>query len=185
MFHANYSIVRRVQGIAPQAMQLFHDALKGLHFLHSHGWLHGDIKPANIGIIGARAVLLDIGTAIQLRPHALVPPTPGGGGTIWYLAPEREMQHYNYLVDVWSMGVIGYELTYGYHPWKLSKNPWRPGKEHESLRPVFHAKYREASHRLDRDKAITGSQNHQQNKCKCPITLLCEVLKLLRFILTD
>ncbi len=135
---------------------LFHDALLGLQFLHANHWLHGDIKPQNIGIIGAppRAVLLDLGSAMRLELDALIPPTPGRGGTIWYLAPEREMQAYNHLVDVWAMGTMGYELTYGYLPWKFSLNPWRPGEDNERLRPVFDLRYEEAMNSM--------SQRHEE-----------------------
>ncbi|KAI9737400.1 MAG: hypothetical protein M1834_009554 [Cirrosporium novae-zelandiae] len=139
-------------------MKLFHDALQGVHFLHSHGWIHGDLKPGNIGINGARAILLDIGGAMQLHSGTLVPPTPGHGGTLWYLAPEREMQGYNCLVDVWAMGIIGYELACGNHPWKFFINPWRSGADSESLRPTFHAMYRESIDRIRRSKAKRTSQ---------------------------
>ena len=74
----------------------------------------------------------------------LISPTPGRGGTIWYLAPEREMQGYNHSVDIWAMGTMGYELSYGYVPWKFSLNPWRPGEDYERLRPVFDRRYEEA-----------------------------------------
>jgi protein kinase-like protein len=134
-------------GMKDKALLLFYDALQGLNFLHSHYWLHGDIKPANIGIDGHRAVLLDIGGAVLRRPGEKVPPTPGRGGTVWYLAPERELQPYDKLVDVWAMGVIGYELSFGHHPWKSQYNPWRPGK-YEKLRPGFHDNYIEAMERL-------------------------------------
>jgi serine/threonine protein kinase len=139
-----------------KALQLFYDALLGLDFLHSHGWLHGDIKPANIGIDGRRAVLLDIGGAVKLGPGEKVAPTPGRGGTVWYLAPERELQPYDKLVDVWAMGVIGYELTFGHHPWKSQYNPWKPGK-YEKLRPGFHDSYIEAMERL-----VESQQSDQQ-----------------------
>lgn len=60
--------------------------------------------------------------SIQIPPKSLVSPTPGYGGTIWYLAPEREIQSFDYLVVIWSIGVVLLELAYGYHPWKLRKS---------------------------------------------------------------
>ena len=136
------------------AARLFFDALLGLQFLHSHNWIHGDIKPANIGITGfeSRAVLLDLGSAIRADPKSLIPPTPGKGGTVPFLAPEREMEGYNRSIDTWAMGVVGFQLTYGAHPWELAVNPWCPG--HQNRRSTFNLKY---------EKAITlMSQQHPQ-----------------------
>jgi serine/threonine protein kinase len=130
---------------------IFHEILLGLRWLHSHDWLHGDIKPENIGIHLDRAVLLDIDTAIRVEPGCLVHPTPGSGGTIYYLAPEREMHAYNQLVDIWSLGVVGYELTYRQAPWRPRINPWRPGAEHEALRPMFKEQYNKAMSSITRD----------------------------------
>jgi serine/threonine protein kinase len=79
---------------------------------------------------------------IRMLPGTLVSPIPGYGGTIFYLAPEREIQNYDYLVDVWSMGVVLYEITYEYHPWKFDLNPLSPGNE--NMRPTFHSKYSDA-----------------------------------------
>jgi serine/threonine protein kinase len=134
--------------LSEQAVQLFYDALQGVHFLHTHFWMHGDIKPANIGIDGNKAVLLDLGSAIQLNPGLKVQATPGQGGTIWYLAPERELRPYDHAVDMWAMGIIGYELLFGYHPWKFKYNPWRRGPAYEPLRTEFQNKYQEAMERL-------------------------------------
>lgn len=126
----------------------FRDALLGVKFLHDHRWVHGDLKPANIGL--PRSVLLDTDTSMYLESGDMASPTPGSGGTVDYLAPERELEKYDFAVDIWSMGVIGYELTYGRHPWRLSLNPWRDGEEHESLRPRFRDAYKEAIERLGR-----------------------------------
>jgi serine/threonine protein kinase len=130
---------------------MFHDALLGLNFLHTHNWAHGDLKPGNVGIIdwkNPRVVLLDFGGAVQLPDGGLLPSTPGRGGTVNYLAPERELQCHNALIDVWSLGVIGFELLYGYHPWKLALNPWRRGAQFEELRPEFEEMYGDALGRM-------------------------------------
>jgi serine/threonine protein kinase len=133
-------------------MKLFYDALKGIDFLHSNRWLHGDLKPNKIGIRGTRAVLLNMESSIHIPPNSLVSPAPGYGGTTWYLAPERDIQSFDYLVDIWSIGVVLFELAYGYHPWKFDVNPWRPGNE--NLRPEFHTKYGEAMSKIHGSKTL-------------------------------
>jgi hypothetical protein len=63
--------------------------------------------------------------------------TPERRSVIPKIWPDREMQGYDQLVDIWPMGLIAYELIFGYQPLALQKNPWQPGAEYESLRPLF------------------------------------------------
>ncbi|KAI2004259.1 hypothetical protein LOZ50_004399 [Ophidiomyces ophidiicola] len=138
----------------PILAKLFHEVLLGLNFLHTHNWIHGDIKPSNIGICreGApRAVLLDLENSIKLQPISSLPATPGQGGTVNYLAPERELQEHDSLIDVWSLGVVGFEMLYCYHPWTLALNPWRPGDQFEVWRPTFHHLYGKTIQKLEHD----------------------------------
>jgi serine/threonine protein kinase len=158
-----------------KAAGVFHDALLGVQFLHERGWMHRDLKPTNIGLMGGpmrdplRSVLLDIGTADYTeKPEGFLEPEPGCGGTIHYIAPERELQPYNHSIDIWAMGIIRFELMYRYHPFKFPINPWRAGKEHEKLRPEFKKKYDEAMGRLANDGERTRkspTQGYIHRKC--------------------
>jgi serine/threonine protein kinase len=132
------------------SVTLFHDALRGLRFLHSHGWVHLDIKPHNIGVLTnpLRAVLLDLGQLSTLPAGYTLAATPGCTGTINYLSPEQEIDEYDHGADIWPMGVIGYELTYGHHPFLFATNPWRSGNQYENLRPLWRSKYDTAIDRL-------------------------------------
>jgi serine/threonine protein kinase len=136
-----------------EAAGVFRDALLALKVMHDQGWLHRDLKPPNIGMIGKppRAILLDVGQATYLKPDATLDASPGCGGTLGYLAPERELQAYDQSVDIWAMGIIGYELIYGHHPWKFSSNPWRHEDENEKMRPAFHQRYQEAIDQMTND----------------------------------
>lgn len=119
----------------------FRDALKGLKSMHDRSWLHSDLKPNNIGVTGKSplgAVLLDVGSSARVQPGtAGIKATPGSGGTIGYMSPERELEEYDQGEDIWAMGVILYMLTHGHHPWKFSINPWRDEPENEKLRGGF------------------------------------------------
>ncbi len=55
-----------------------------LHHLHRHGWLHLDVKPANIVVHGGRAILMDM--SLARRPCEVSP----GLGTDGYRPPEQE-----------------------------------------------------------------------------------------------
>lgn len=141
---------------------IFRDVLLGLEFLHKNGWLHRDIKPQNIGVtLGSppRAVILDVGQAEVLALGIKLQATPGQGGTLGYLAPEREMSHYDHGADIWPMGVIAIELTYGRHPFRFAINPWRPGEQHEEIRPAFHQRYQAAVDKLSNDYRQCVGQN--------------------------
>ncbi|PNP61171.1 hypothetical protein FNYG_14088 [Fusarium nygamai] len=138
------------------------DILGATNFLHRHRWIHGDLKPVNIGIRTwtpecISLVLLDLDDAEESpfpgRHHLA---RPGTGGTIGWLAPEREMTGYNELADIWSIGVMAIEMISGRHPWRQVKNPWRPGPEASELQKEFHDMYGEAVDALNKlhDEAL-------------------------------
>lgn len=130
-------------------MELYIEALRGLRYLHSNGFVHGDLKPTNIGINWKAAIILDVGSMIEVQPKGFIKSDPGCRGTIGFLAPEYEMGRYNEAVDVWSMGIILFMLTEGHHPWPLSKNPWRLENSHNQ--PQFHESYERSLRRLEND----------------------------------
>ena len=80
--------------------------------LHEKGFLHGDIKPSNIGFTAEGSPkLLDFGLARAVDDAAIV------GGTLPYLSPEvlagRPAEEAD---DVWSLSVVLYEMVLGRHP---------------------------------------------------------------------
>ena len=94
------------------AATAFRDALIALQVIHNGGWMHRDLKPTNIGLIGTpgRAILLDIGTSTHLRHGTTKKPRPGALGMIGYLAPELELEDYDHRIDIWAMGVVLYQV---------------------------------------------------------------------------
>ena len=98
-----------VQKIAAQLVQ-------ALHYLHSNRVVHRDLKPQNILIgSGGLVKLCDFGFARAMSTQSIV--LTSIKGTPLYMAPElvRE-QEYNHTVDLWSLGVILYELFWGAAP---------------------------------------------------------------------
>lgn len=98
-----------VRSVARQLVQ-------ALHYLHSNRIIHRDMKPQNILISANGTVkLCDFGFARLMSTNTLV--VTSIKGTPLYMAPELvQEQPYNHTVDLWSLGIILYELFVGQPP---------------------------------------------------------------------
>ncbi len=101
-------------------VRLFLEVLAAVTHAHSKLILHRDLKPANILVTpDGRVKLLDFGTAKILDISAAVPavPAPAHAFTLDYASPEQvQGDEVTTATDVYSLGVILYELLTGRHP---------------------------------------------------------------------
>ena len=75
-----------------QMLDIFVGAARGLHCLHAHGLVHGDLKPDNILVTGTgETKLLDFGLP--------------GFGTPAYWSPEAKAGRYDAQSDLYSLGL--------------------------------------------------------------------------------
>ena len=116
-------IKENVRGI-PEGVVGFlcRELLKSLVWLHKHGRIHRDIKSDNVLIsVKGEVKLSDFGCTAQLTKERNSRNTVVG--TPCWMAPELIMSNdYSTKVDVWSLGIVAYELLEGSPPFK-SMNP--------------------------------------------------------------
>ncbi len=134
---ANYTRARRS---AATALEVIREVASGLAYAHERRIFHRDVKPENILIFeDGRAALADFGASRFAKGAER---TVTDAGTLGYMAPEQAYGRGRFTSDVFSLGLIGYELLTGVLPsWPFEWPP--PGHDRfaakvpESLRPVL------------------------------------------------
>ena len=104
-----------------RAGELLRDICSGLTAVHNAGIVHRDIKPDNIMVArGDRIVLSDFGIARAARSSSQTTLSTARAGTPAYMSPEQLVgETVTTLSDVYSLGVVAFEMLTGSLPWKL------------------------------------------------------------------
>jgi tetratricopeptide (TPR) repeat protein len=101
-----------------RALALFRQICEGLAAAHDRGVLHRDLKPQNVLVDAAdQAYLTDFGLATS---DAVASMTQTGAvlGTPHYMSPEQvKGEHVDARSDIFSLGVVLYELLTGVRPY--------------------------------------------------------------------
>lgn len=105
-----------------EARTIFADLLVGLEALHSLNIVHRDLKPENVVLTeSGRALIADLGVSKQLTRGELL---KDSCGTPAFEAPESldlEKGHTGFQADVWSLGVLLYQMVYGSPPFTAER----------------------------------------------------------------
>jgi len=126
-----------------ECANLLHEVALGLQYLHEHNIIHQDVKPENILVIdkpdGPQYVISDFGISYQ-RPKG----TSGNFSTVSdsiqltpaYAAPEQLIGRVEKASDIFSLGVIGFEMMEGGLPFESNQPTAEALQRGESI-PFF------------------------------------------------
>ncbi len=107
---------RSPNGISmPDAQQLFAQLVAGVAYLHDQGIVHRDLKPANVFIDGGLIKIGDYGLSKYISASRRGGQTESVG-TFHYMAPEIGKGEYGKEIDIYSLGIILYEMITGNVP---------------------------------------------------------------------
>jgi serine/threonine protein kinase len=124
-----------------EVRRVLREVAGALAYAHAHGVVHRDIKPENILLDreSGRAMVTDFGIARAAEGDARLTVTGVAIGTPAYMSPEQALgeREADGRSDIYSLGVVGYQMLAGELPFKASNTPSMMMKHlTERLRPI-------------------------------------------------
>jgi len=102
-----------------EAIEIIKQVCEALKYAHSKGIIHRDIKPSNIIVDNSGWVkVMDFGIAREAKDTFSRISGKDTSGTLAYMSPEQHLGQYDERSDIYSLGVMLYEMLTGELPFK-------------------------------------------------------------------
>ena len=128
-------LLRRERLTLEEAASFLDQIASALQYAHDHGVVHRDVKPSNILLrLDGHAYLVDFGLAkAKMEAESL---THAGAmvGTPEYMAPEQSNGLHDYRSDIYSLGIILYQMLTGRVPF-TAESPVAISLKHIQTQP--------------------------------------------------
>jgi len=100
-----------------ETLRILRKIIKGYKYLHSLNIVHRDLKLANILTHQGEVKIADLGYS-KLMENLKTDFLISRVGTMLYMSPQiLEAEHYTNKTDVWSLGIMFYQMLFGKNPW--------------------------------------------------------------------
>merc|ERR1719436_1008932 len=102
-----------------QIQNLWRQMLEAVQVIHNERIVHSDLKPGNFLLVRGRLKVIDFGIAKRISNDTTNIMRDNSVGTLSYMAPEAIKQGQLKLgraSDIWSLGIILYQMVYGHAP---------------------------------------------------------------------
>jgi aurora kinase len=105
-----------------QAASYFWNAVNAMDYVHNQDIIHCDVKSLNFLVHGRTLKVCDFGMSVRKDEREIV------GGSPVYMSPEHLMawrhmsEDFDHRVDIYSLGVILFEMLVGYLPYEVLSN---------------------------------------------------------------
>lgn len=105
-----------------KVVEIVFKCAKALDYAHREGVVHRDIKPSNILVTGDKDVKIGDFSIAHIRQADATITQPGVMGSPKYMSPEQlREEHVTNGSDLFSLGIVMYELLTGRHPFQADK----------------------------------------------------------------
>lgn len=129
-------LFRHKQLTLEEAASFLSQMASALQYAHEHGVVHRDVKPSNILLRqDGYAYLVDFGLAKAMQGAEALTSVGAMVGTPEYMAPEQSNGMSDYRSDIYSLGIILYQMLTGQLPF-IAESPVAVSLKHIQSTPV-------------------------------------------------